>query len=338
MPLPLIAIALIGGSVAGGGGAGAVGLHRRGKAKEIDSAARKTYANAKRLYTRSERAAEQAALSLGRRKIEVMTGPMTDLHDALSLFRNLDFDPGVVNDPMPELPFDTAEFEEIDFAEWQRIASLTSGGAVALGKAAGTATATSAATMALGLGGAAASTGTAIGSLSGAAATNATLAWFGGGSLAAGGYGMAGGTMVLGGIAVAPVALVGGLAMLHSGNKALDQARTNERKANAAAAQSKAARALLDNVRDRARWCDRILGDLSAALSALVPLVRSAAEREPDARKLTNTEKAVVVAAFRTSQVVSELVALNIVWRGRVTAKSARILGKAERFLEEGGN
>ena len=42
-----------------------------------------------------------------------------------------------------------------------------------------------------------ASTGTAISSLSGAAATNATLAWLGGGSLAAGGGGIAAGTVVL---------------------------------------------------------------------------------------------------------------------------------------------
>ncbi|HDM8197684.1 TPA: hypothetical protein P0E36_003852 [Vibrio harveyi] len=50
-----------------------------------------------------------------------------------------------------------------------------------------------------------ASTGTAISSLSGVAATNATLAWFGGGSLATGGAGMAGGFWVLGGILVAPM-------------------------------------------------------------------------------------------------------------------------------------
>lgn len=49
-----------------------------------------------------------------------------------------------------------------------------------------------------------ASTGTAIGGLSGAAASSATLAWFGGGALAAGGLGMAGGTAVLGGIVAAP--------------------------------------------------------------------------------------------------------------------------------------
>ncbi|MGL5915555.1 MAG: hypothetical protein ACRCZG_04765, partial [Culicoidibacterales bacterium] len=50
-----------------------------------------------------------------------------------------------------------------------------------------------------------ASTGTAISSLSGVAATNATLAWFGGGSLATGGAGMAGGLWVLGGLVAAPI-------------------------------------------------------------------------------------------------------------------------------------
>src|SRR4051812_31220551 len=42
-----------------------------------------------------------------------------------------------------------------------------------------------------------ASTGTAIASLSGAAATNATLAWLGGGAAAAGGGGMAAGSLAL---------------------------------------------------------------------------------------------------------------------------------------------
>lgn len=42
-----------------------------------------------------------------------------------------------------------------------------------------------------------AGTGTAISSLSGAAATKATLAWLGGGTLAAGGFGITGGAVVL---------------------------------------------------------------------------------------------------------------------------------------------
>lgn len=57
----------------------------------------------------------------------------------------------------------------------------------------------------------AASTGTAISALSGAAATKATLAWFGGGALAAGGGGIATGTMVLGGIVAIPAVLLSGI-------------------------------------------------------------------------------------------------------------------------------
>src|SRR5699024_12634359 len=49
--------------------------------------------------------------------------------------------------------------------------------------------------------------------LSGAAASNATLAWLGGGALSAGGYGVAGGTLVLGGVVAGPALAVGGLIM-----------------------------------------------------------------------------------------------------------------------------
>ena len=64
-----------------------------------------------------------------------------------------------------------------------------------------------------------ASTGTAISSLSGVAATNATLAWFGGGSLAAGGLGVAGGAAILGGIVAAPVLAVGGTVLAAKARK-----------------------------------------------------------------------------------------------------------------------
>ena len=57
----------------------------------------------------------------------------------------------------------------------------------------------------------AASTGTAISTLSGAAATNATLAWFGGGAISAGGLGIAGGTMVIGGLVLVPTLIITGL-------------------------------------------------------------------------------------------------------------------------------
>ncbi|WP_104760738.1 chemotaxis protein [Helicobacter cetorum] len=74
----------------------------------------------------------------------------------------------------------------------------------------------------------AASTGTAIASLSGVAATNATLAALGGGSLAAGGFGMAGGTAVLGGVVAAPIIAIAGFAYASHGAECLKKAREYE--------------------------------------------------------------------------------------------------------------
>jgi len=73
-----------------------------------------------------------------------------------------------------------------------------------------------------------ASTGTAISTLSGIAATNATLAWLGGGSLAAGGLGMAGGTVVLGGLVAIPILAVTGLFQHLSANKKIKALRGEE--------------------------------------------------------------------------------------------------------------
>lgn len=72
---------------------------------------------------------------------------------------------------------------------------------------------------------AAASTGTPIAALSGAAAYNATMAAIGGGSLAAGGWGMAGGAMVLGGAVVAPILAIAGWAYAAHAEKALMNAQ-----------------------------------------------------------------------------------------------------------------
>ncbi len=64
-----------------------------------------------------------------------------------------------------------------------------------------------------------ASTGIAIGSLTGAAATSATLAWLGGGSLAAGGLGVAGGALVLASIVTLPALIAAGGVLTYQGRK-----------------------------------------------------------------------------------------------------------------------
>lgn len=94
----------------------------------------------------------------------------------------------------------------------------------------------------------AASTGTMISTLSGVAASNATLAWLGGGSLAAGGWGVAGGTAVLGGVVLGPAIAVMGLAAASKMNKQTTEVREKEAEYQVATEQLESALTALDAI------------------------------------------------------------------------------------------
>ena len=95
------------------------------------------------------------------------------------------------------------EMESVDMKASDALRTLAVGGGFAAVGIIGTPAVVTGAVTAL----CAASTGTAISSLSGAAASNAVLAWLGGGTLATGGGGVAAGTVVLG--AVTATATIG---------------------------------------------------------------------------------------------------------------------------------
>jgi hypothetical protein len=109
-----------------------------------------------------------------------------------------------------------------------------------------------------------ASTGAAISGLSGAAAWNATLAWLGGGSLAAGGGGMALGTIVLGGIAVGPALMIGGFMVAGQGEEALTKARDYEKQVNNEVAKIEEARDFLQQVKQQITKLKSLVENLNA--------------------------------------------------------------------------
>lgn len=115
-----------------------------------------------------------------------------------------------------------------------------------------------------------ASTGTAIGSLSGAAAVNATLAWLGGGSLAAGGMGMAGGMAILGGITFAPVLVVGGWMINAQSHGNLANAQKNKAEAEKAAEQMKKATSALNKINEVAKKFNDLIRRLSTAFTPVL--------------------------------------------------------------------
>lgn len=114
-----------------------------------------------------------------------------------------------------------------------------------------------------------ASTGAAIGGLSGAAATSATLAWLGGGALAAGGGGMALGRIVLGGVAVGPAMAVVGL-LAKQGSVSLTRAHEVRAAARESVAQMETVIALLGAVQTRIQELSALLDRLAARLSEVL--------------------------------------------------------------------
>ncbi len=117
-----------------------------------------------------------------------------------------------------------------------------------------------------------ASTGTAIAGLSGAAATNATLAWLGGGSIVSGGLGIAGGTAVLGGIVAAPVLAVGGMILASKAESAKNDAYSNLESAKLAAEELKLAKTKLNIISSAVEELTTILSSMD---KEFIPLFKS---------------------------------------------------------------
>ncbi|WP_120337466.1 helix-turn-helix domain-containing protein [Cryobacterium soli] len=168
--------------------------------------------------------------------VEELGASFNDAHDRARdayFLRFVDIAKGIENAPLPKMPpQDELAGSDDDANEArataagmsflsQKITSALVGGAggAATGAAVGGAAAYAAFTGAAMFG--TASTGAAISGLYGIAATNATLAVLGGGTLAAAGGGIAAGSLLLTGIVAAPIAILaaGGLFLAHRRTK-----------------------------------------------------------------------------------------------------------------------
>lgn len=142
-----------------------------------------------------------------------------------------------------------------------------------------------------------ASTGTAISALSGSAATNATLAFFGGGSLAAGGLGMAGGTAVLGGLVAGPALLVMGLVAGKAAKKGLEKAYTNRAEAIQIAAQLNTASLQCETIRRRTYMFYNLLARLDSYFMPLIHRMGDIVKIEGDDYSQYSAESKTVIAS-----------------------------------------
>lgn len=257
MPIPFVFIAI--GAISGAFGVGktvkaGVDTHT---AKKVTDEANTILKNAKRRLNRARRQSGKSLEELGRCKVNVLDSSINRFVKSFEKIKNIELKETDGLLEVNKLKLDKQAIKELKemggFAT--SILSGVAGGAIG-----GALTAFGAYSAAGAF--AAASTGTLISSLSGVAATNATLAFFGGGSIAAGGLGMAGGTAVLGGLVAGPALAIIGLIVGAKASKVKDEAYANLAIAQKNAKEMDLAAALCRAISKRSKmFCD-LLNDL----------------------------------------------------------------------------
>ncbi len=181
-----------------------------------------------------------------------------------------------------------------------------------------------------------ASTGTAIGTLSGVAATNATLAWFGGGSLAAGGLGMAGGMVVLGGIVAGPILAIAGGIFAAKAETAKHESYANYDRAVAYAEEMKTAQVIVEEIRERVEEFITILKSLESIFEDYLDKLENIVYKNKDYLTYTDEDKQTVMAIAGIASTVKNICDAPIIdENGKITRKSRMILGNTKEFISK---
>jgi hypothetical protein len=297
MALPLLFIGAAVATGAVGGSKTIKAVSDNSKAGQINEIANQSIENARDELDRQRKEVGAALESLGKEKLSILNRNVTDFVTTFEKIKNIDFQSSIGLEELKNLHIDQNTFQELK--ELGSFAIGVAGGAAA-GVAGGALTAVGAYGAAMTF--ASASTGTAISALSGAAATNATLAFFGGGSLASGGLGMAGGMYVLGGLVAGPALMVMGMITEAKSKEKLEKALSNKAQADEIVESLNAASVQCSAIRRRTYMFYNLLAHLDALFLPQVWKMQDIVETEGiDYRAYTLESKKAIAAAASTA-------------------------------------
>lgn len=330
MPLPLLFIGVAAATGSFGVGKAVKAGIDENNAKRINKSANEIVDTSTAYINAQREACGNSLRQLGEEKLYILNSTITEFLDTFSKIKNVDFKETEGLEELKKLHVDEKEFVELK--SMVSFAGSLAGGAVA-GTAGGALAAFGAYGAAQAL--ACASTGTAIASLSGAAATNATLAFFGGGSLAAGGLGMAGGAAVLGGLVAGPALMVMGFVAGHAAKKDLEKAYTNRAEAIEIASQLDAASLQCETIRRRTYMFYNLLARLdSYFLPAVYKMEDILISEGEDYRAYTaESKKAIASCASIAVSIKSVLDTPLLTDDGLLTEESGNTATSTETFL-----
>lgn len=320
MPLPLIIGAAV--ALAGVGVKKAIDASEdREKADQINTTAKEIFDEALSKLNTARAETNNSIEELGRLKYEIYEQSIIPFVEKFRTVKNVNFKDNFGTDKGLKL---TKEELQSFCQSVLAIEEVLSGGVAALG---GGGLAGLAAYGAVGILGTA-STGTALGTLSGAALTNATLAWFGGGSLAAGGLGIAGGTMVLGGIVAGPALAVGGLMLASAAEAAKHEAYANLGMAQLNAEQFKTAIVAVDGVKKAFEEIQVVLKALQDRFKPMLADFESLVKSSSDYASWSEADQKGVYMTATLATTIKNLLEVKLLEEQGVLSAGAKAIAK----------
>jgi hypothetical protein len=332
MPLPLLFIGIAAATGAAGVGKTIKAGFDQSNAKKINANSNERIENAANRLDAHRRLCGISLQNLGEEKVFVLSGSIKSFLESFEQIKNVDFVESEGLRELDKLHIDGKEFTELD--EMSRF-SLSLAKGTATGAAGGAIAAFGAYSAATTF--ATASTGTAIVSLSGVASTNATLAFFGGGSLAAGGLGVAGGTAVLGGLVAGPALLVMGFVVGAKAGKALEDAKSNAFQANEICEELQSGTIQCIAIRRRTYMFYSLLARLDAYLMPLVDDIRTIIiEEGTDYSQYTQESKNIIACAASAAVTVKSILDTPVLTEdGNLTVESKNIATNIIETMDE---
>ena len=304
MAVPIILGAVAAGSALYGAYKSISGAIDHSNASGINNDARSMVDDANQKVQAQRQTTNDVLTDYGSRKLRAFNGIISEFIDTFGRLKNVD----LIH--TPELDkLNLGDFSAQTLAglrqDYQALKDAGLGVGAGLGSGAALAFGAYNGTMLL----ATASTGTAISTLSGVAATNATLAWLGGGSLAAGGYGMAGGMMVLGGIVAGPALAIFGHIVGNKGEEALNQARIHQEQAQTIAQEGEQTVSKLRAIEQVTALANATFSSISAHLRRSVGELKGTIETHgEDYQAFAPQSREVVLRALKYAQLIKVMI------------------------------
>ena len=301
------------------------------KAKNLNQTANEIVQNSTDWLNAQRLACGNSLTQLGKEKVYILNSTTARFLDSFQQIKNVDFKESEGLEELQKFHLDENTFTEMQ--SLTKFAGCIAEGSIA-GAAGGALAGFGAYSAAQAL--AVASTGTTISSLSGAAATNATLAFFGGGSIAAGGGGIAAGTVILGGLVAGPALMVLGLVTGCAAKKNLNKAHTNMAEAVQTAAQLNKAGLQCETIRRRTYMFYNLLARLDAYFLPLIYKMENIVKNEGyDYQKYSKESQWIISSCVSIAVSVKSVLDTPLLTDdGLLTDESEETVANIETFLK----